>query len=80
MDSRNIKVILPEDQVWALDVWGPRFAQPGAKKLAAVTPQSAVARMNARNLDRRIAPTQSSASFEFQSFATPAEALDWLKN
>jgi hypothetical protein len=80
MDARGIKVIMPEDQAWALEVWGAKFAQTGAKKLAVVNPENAVALMNARSIERAAAPTQPTAPFEFQSFATLAEAEDWLKS
>jgi hypothetical protein len=80
MDTRNIKVIMPEDQAWALEVWGPKFGRSGGKKLTAVSPQSAVARMNAKDIERNAAPLEAALPFEYRGFATPAEALDWLKS
>jgi hypothetical protein len=78
MDARTIKVIMPEDQAWALDVWGPKFAMTGAKKLAAVIPESAVARMNANSMEKKMDPNQAATPFDYQSFGSVLEAQDWL--
>jgi len=80
MDARDIKVIMPEDQAWAVEVWAPKLALTGAKKFATVTPQSAVARMNASSMERGSAAFQAAAPYEYRSFGTTAEAQNWLAN
>jgi|GEM_PF-2522241 len=82
VDSAKLKVILPEDQAWILEVWTPNFARTGAKKLASITPESAVARMSTDRMIRTSAPTPAAvpSPFEYMSFATIAEARVWLKN
>ena len=78
-DLRKMRVLTPEDQVWAERDWTPRLLKASkVRRSAAVIPQSVVARMSLKRVEERTAPLVENALIS-RNFATIEEAEAWLR-
>jgi hypothetical protein len=73
-DCREMKAVKQEDQEWIEQSWFPRVLAAGLRRMAVVTPNSGLARMNLEDIMRRVPGTKLDSG----SFATVEEATEWL--
>ena len=78
IDDRKLRVVLPEDQQWAVQVLIPQFEGAGIRKLASISPESVVAQMSINRMVRKVVATESGTAFQMLFFTTPEEGRAWL--
>jgi hypothetical protein len=49
-DTRKVKVVVQEDQVWANEVWVPLLVDAGVKRFALVVAMSGLGRLNVKDV------------------------------
>jgi hypothetical protein len=75
-DDRDNAVAVPEDLVWAEQVWHPRAARAGFKYWAIVVPAAMVAALQMRTLQAR----RRKEGIEVETFETVEKAMAWLES
>jgi hypothetical protein len=72
-DARNAKVMLPEDEVWAKEVWLPQAVAAGLRRMAMVTAQKGIAKVILEDVSRKL----DQHGLEMRSFDSVAAATTW---
>jgi hypothetical protein len=74
-DDRGNSAVTPADADWALNDWAPRVIAAGWKFWAVVMPENVIGQMNMK----RWVQTYLDKGIHTQVFASPVEALRWLR-
>lgn len=73
-DTRKVKVIVREDQVWSEETWFPLVAAAGLTRFAAVTAEAGLGKLTVEE----IFDTVHLKGLEVRKFSTVAAAQAWL--
>src|ERR1700730_11680535 len=74
-DARKAKVILPEDEQWARQVWLPQAVAAGLRRMAVVTAEAGLAKVE----DDAAAADMSSQQLSMRTFGSVAAATVWAQ-
>jgi hypothetical protein len=73
-DTRKIKVIVREDQMWSDETWFPLVAAAGLKRFAAVTTEAGLGKVTVEEVFDAV----HLKGLEVRKFSTVAAARKWL--
>ncbi len=73
-DMTNMQVLALDDQEWANVDWFPRGIAGGIRKMALITPKSALAKMGVKNIMNKVGDVELETAY-FDNFD---EAKAWL--
>jgi hypothetical protein len=65
--------MLPEDEVWAKEVWLPQAVAAGLRRMAMVTAQKGIAKVILEDVSRKL----DQHGLEMRSFDSVAAATTW---
>jgi hypothetical protein len=74
-DTRKVKVVVREDQIWAYDVAAPLMAAAGLKRMAVVTAHTGLGRLTVEDVVRMV----DDKVLLVRTFDSVAEAVTWVK-
>jgi hypothetical protein len=74
-DARKAKVILPEDEQWARQVWLPQAVAAGLRRMAVVTAEAGLAKVEYDDA----AADMSSQQLSMRTFGSVAAATVWAQ-
>jgi len=72
-DARKARVMLPEDELWARDVWLPQAVAAGLRRMAMVTAKTGLAKVILEDVGRKF----DQHGLEMRSFDSVAAATTW---
>ena len=72
-DARRAKVMLPEDEVWAREVWLPQAVAAGLKRMAVVTAGTGMAKVIMEDVSRHV----DHHGLEMRTFDSVTAATTW---
>ncbi len=75
-DARKAKVVLPEDEQWARDVWLPQVVAAGLKRMAVVTAAAGLAKVEYEDA----AAHMDSHGLSMRTFDSVAAATVWAQS
>jgi hypothetical protein len=73
-DTRKLKVIVPDDQVWIKETWLPLAIEAGLKRLAFVTADSGLGKLNIED----VAGLVDDHGLRSRTFDSMAAAREWV--
>ena len=75
-DARKAKAVAPEDEVWAREVWLPQAVAAGLKRMAIVTAESGLVKMEFDDA----AVDMTSQAFSMRTFTSIEAATVWAQS
>jgi hypothetical protein len=75
-DARKARTMLPADEQWAREVWLPQAIAAGLKRMAVVTADTGLAKVEYDDA----ATDMTSQKFSMRTFASIAEATVWAQS
>ena len=75
-DARKAKVVLPEDEQWAREVWLPQAVAAGLRRMAVVTAEAGLAKVEYDDA----ANDMDSHGLSMRTFGSVAAAMVWAQS
>jgi hypothetical protein len=73
-DTRKVKVVVPQDQAWANEVWEPLLVKAGVKRFALVTAASGLGKLTVEDVIKMV----DNRGLLMRGFGSLDEAWEWL--
>lgn len=81
-DTSGLGATTEEHDRWVQEMWTPKVAEAGLKKLSIVLPNDIVGEMTMQEMIDNIKETATKTNVDLQSFYTTSfeEAVEWIKD